>query len=176
MYNNPAFQMMLMATVDRYWPSASVDEGPWLAGEDNMLVVSIGTGTSPGANEQLAPEDMHLLFNATNIPSALMFAALNEQDFLCRVFGRCLVGDQLDREVGDMIDSSGPLRANAKLFTYLRYNAELTEIGLSEIGCGNIDPAAVQKLDSILAIDLLRRIGEEVGMRKVHASHFDGFP
>jgi hypothetical protein len=33
-----------------------------------------------------------------------MFAASNEQHFLCRVFGKCLVGDQLDREIHNMID------------------------------------------------------------------------
>jgi hypothetical protein len=32
---------------------------------------------------------MNLIYNASSIPSALMFAALNEQDFLCRVFGEC---------------------------------------------------------------------------------------
>jgi hypothetical protein len=41
--------------------------------------VSVGTGTSAGANYSLKPEEMHLLFNATSIPSALMYAALNEQ-------------------------------------------------------------------------------------------------
>ena len=72
------------------------------------------------------------LYNATSIPSALMFAALNEQDFLCRVFGKCLAGDPLDREVGDMIGKRGPVQP--KLFTYLRYNAELTRAGLDELG------------------------------------------
>jgi uncharacterized protein len=57
-----------------------------------MLIVSVGTGTSAGENFSLKPNEMHLLFNATNIPSALMYAALNEQDFLCRVFGDCVVG------------------------------------------------------------------------------------
>lgn len=175
MYNNPAFQMFLMATVDRYWPGAPAGKGPWATGEDKMLVVSVGTGTSPGANERLKPEDMNLLFNASNIPSALMFAALNEQDFLCRVFGKCLAGDQLDREVDDMIGSSGPLKQGGKLFTYTRYNAELTEAGLTAIGCGDINPKDVQKLDSIAAVDALRRVGSEVGKRKIDRSHFDGF-
>ena len=175
MYNNPAFQMFLMATVDRYWPSAPAGKGPWATGEDKMLVVSVGTGTSPGANERLKPEDMNLLFNASNIPSALMFAASNEQDFLCRVFGKCLAGDQLDREVDDMIGSSGPLKQGGKLFTYVRYNAELTDAGLTAIGCGDINPKDVQKLDSIAAVDALRRVGSEVGKRKVDRSHFDGF-
>jgi uncharacterized protein len=85
--------------------------------EDRMLVVSVGTGTSPAAHERLDPDEMNLLFNASTIPSALMFAALNEQDFLCRVFGKCLAGDPLDREVGDMLGSAGPLAKDAKLFT-----------------------------------------------------------
>ena len=50
---------------------------------------------------------MNLLFNATTIPSALMYAALNEQDFLCRVFGDCVSGPLLDREVDNMIASRG---------------------------------------------------------------------
>ena len=51
MYNNPAFQMFLMATVDRYWPLATRG---WPTGADKMLLVSVGTGTSPDANDELA--------------------------------------------------------------------------------------------------------------------------
>ena len=90
-----------------------------------MLIVSVGTGTSPKANEDLAPGDMNLIYNATSIPSALMYAALNEQDMLCRVFGDCRHGDPLDREVGDLRGARGPVEP--KLFTYVRYNAELTD-------------------------------------------------
>jgi hypothetical protein len=122
----------------------------------------------------LKPADMNLLFNASNIPSALMFAASNEQDFLCRVFGKCLAADPLDREVGDMIGSAGPLQGG-KAFSYVRYNAELTAAGLAAIGCGDVDPKEVQKMDSIAAIDALRTIGSEIGKRKVARSHFDGF-
>ena len=175
MYNNPAFEMFLMATVECFWPGAPAGKGPWATGEDKMLMVSVGTGTSPGSNERLQPKQMNLLFNASNIPSALMFAALNEQDFLCRVFGSCLAGDTLDREVGDMIGSAGPLKQGGKLFTYVRYNAELTEAGLTAIGCGDINPEDVQRLDSIAAVDALRRVGSEVGKRRVVRSHFDGF-
>ena len=81
MYNNPAFQMFLMATVDRYW--ALKPEARWHGGADGMLIVSVGTGTSPDARQSLDPDKMNLLFNASAIPSALMFAALNEQDLLC---------------------------------------------------------------------------------------------
>ena len=36
-----------------------------------MLLVSIGTGTSVGANANLSPEEMNLLYNAASIPAAL---------------------------------------------------------------------------------------------------------
>jgi patatin-like phospholipase/acyl hydrolase len=173
MYNNPAFQMFLMATLDRYW--ARKPEAHWQAGRDRMLVVSVGTGTSPDARQGLQAEDMNLLFNATTIPSALMFAALNEQDLLCRVFGDCRVGDPLDRELGDLCGSIGPLPQEQKLFTYLRYNVELTREGLDALGCQAIEPGTVQKLDSVDGISELRAVGQAVAERKIRESHFAGF-
>jgi hypothetical protein len=70
---------------------------------------------------------MHILFNATKIPTALMYAAINERNFLRRIFGDCVAG-LLDREVGAMMPSRGP--GTEKLFRYARYNAELTVDGL----------------------------------------------
>jgi uncharacterized protein len=173
MYNNPAFQMFLMATLDCYWPRAP--QGGWHAGADRMLVMSVGTGTSPDVRQGLDPDDMNLLFNATSIPSALMFAALNKQDLLCRVFGDCLAGDPLDRELGSLIPGRGPLAEGQQLFTYLRYNAELTREGLDAIGCHDIEPEAVQKLDSIEAIPELLAVGTAVAEHKLKPSHFAGF-
>jgi hypothetical protein len=178
MYNNPAFQLFLMATVAPYnlcWP----------AGENEMLLVSLGTGTSPNANLNLAPDQMNLIYNATSIPSALMFAASNEQDFLCRVFGKCRAGDPIDREVGDMmglpddtqaqetVRIKGPL--HAKLFTYMRYNIELTREGLDAVGLPKIKPEDVQRLDSVEHIAELQEVGRAVAEKKVRKENFAGF-
>lgn len=165
-YNNPAFQAFLMATLEPYKMN-------WLTGEDKLLVVSVGTGTSPQANENLDPSDMNLLYNAGSIPSALMFAALNEQDLLCRVFGKCLAGNTLDREIGDLIGAKGPV--SPRLFTYLRYNAELTPQGLAALGLSDIKPENVQKLDSVQYIADLQRIGQAVAQKKISLDHFAGF-
>jgi hypothetical protein len=173
MYNNPAFQMFLMATLNRYWMKQP--EARWHGGAKEMLIVSVGTGTSPDVRQGLSADDINLLFNATTIPSALMFAALNEQDLLCRVFGNCLCGDPLDRELGNLMACDGPLPAGQKLFTYARYNAELTRAGLDEIGCHDIQPETVQKLDAIKSIPDLRKVGQHVA-NKVSAEHFAGFP
>ncbi len=165
-YNNPAFQAFIMATVEPYKMN-------WPAGEDKMLVVSLGTGTSPQANTDLDPNEMNLLYNAGSIPSALMYAALNEQDMLCRIFGKCLVGDQLDREVGTLIGAKGPV-GPGKLFTYMRYNAELSTDGLKALGLGDIKPENVQKLDSVEHVADLQRVGQAVA-RNVQPAHFVGF-
>jgi hypothetical protein len=175
MYNNPAHQLFLMATVERYWQNApdGIARG-WETGPDRMLLVSVGTGTSPAMHEKLDPSAMNLLFSATTIPSALMFAALNEQDLLCRVFGECLVGDPLDREVGDMIGRGGP--GLPKLYTYHRYNAELSHGGLELLGCGDVAPEDVRKLDAIDAIPALRRVGRAVAQAHVKRENFERFP
>lgn len=165
-YNNPSFQAFLMATVEPYKLN-------WPAGEDKLLIVSIGTGTSPDANKDLKPDEMNIIYNASSIPSALMYAALNEQDFLCRTFGNCLAGDPLDREVGDMLGKQGPV--TPKLFTYLRYNAELSREGLDALGLAEIVPEDVQKLDSVEHIGELQRVGRAVVEKKVRAEHFAAF-
>jgi patatin-like phospholipase/acyl hydrolase len=166
MYNNPAFQLFLMATVEPYnlnWPT----------GEDQMLLVSIGTGLNPKANALLQPNEMNLIYNASSIPSALMFAAQNEQDLLCRVFGKCLTGDMIDREVGNLIDKKGPTQS--KLFTYMRYNAELSRAGLDELKLPHIQPEDVQALDSVDHIVELQEVGRAVAERYVKAEHFAKF-
>lgn len=168
-YNNPAFQLFLMATLDAYRLG-------WQAGEGRMLLVSIGTGTAPDANEGLKPGEMNLLYNATRIPSALMAAAAAQQDFLCRVLGRCRHGAPIDLEVGDMIDpgGAGPIGPE-KRFSYFRYNVELTQPGLEALGLSRIRAADVQRMDSVDHIDDLAAIGRAAAARDVDAGHFRGF-
>jgi len=167
MYNNPAFQLFLMATSEPYrllWPT----------GQSKMLLISVGTGASANANSNLSPEEMNLIYNAGTIPSALMAAALHEQDFLCRIFGKCVAGDLLDREIGTVIGQGIP--DVPKLFTYTRYNAELSREGLDALGLEHINPAHVQQMDSVDHIGEMQEVGRAVAEQKVKAEHFAGFP
>ncbi len=165
MYNNPAFQLFLMATLDSYRLG-------WPATESDLLLVSVGTGRSPKADDHLRPGDMNLLFNAGSVPAALMYAALNEQDMLCRVFGRCRYGAPIDRELGDLMQGAGLLQQ--RLFSYVRYNAELSRSGLDDLGLADVEPEDVQRLDSVQNIGELRRVGQAVA-RDVAVEHFAGF-
>lgn len=167
MYNNPSFQTFLMATLDSYKLN-------WETGADKLLIISLGTGTCSGANKNLSPSDMNLLYNAKSLPSALMNAALNEQDILCRSFGKCLYGNEIDREIGDLTDQTVHFPVYPKLFTYVRYNAELSRSGLDKIELPNVNPKHVQMLDSVDHIVELQQVGQAVA-KNVRREHFDGF-
>ena len=165
-YNNPAFQLFLMATLEPY-------NLKWQAGEDKMLLVSVGTGTTPNINPESKFYMPGALDNAQKIPGALMLASQQEQDFLCRVFGKCLLGDEIDGEIGDLLETKGPL--NSKLFTYLRYDVELTRKGLDKLGgLEDINVLDVQEMDSVQHMDKLERIGQELA-KKVKPQHFENF-
>lgn len=170
-YNNPSFQTFLMATTEPYGLN-------WQTGEKEMLVVSVGTGTNPIAKADLSASDMHILYNASSLPVALMNAASCEQDFLCRTFGNCLWGEQIDSEIGDMCSTNnsecgGPTKE--KLFTYVRYNAELTREGLDRLGLENIAPEDVRELDAVAGVPKLQAIGRAVADQHVKADHFSSF-
>ncbi|HEY5777811.1 MAG TPA: patatin-like phospholipase family protein [Terrimicrobiaceae bacterium] len=168
MYNDPAFQLFLMATTEPY-------KLCWETGREKMLLVSVGTGASADANSKLTPREMSLLYNASHIPSALMAAALHEQDFLCRTFGDCLAGGPLDREIGDMIGRGIP--GLEKLFTYVRYNADLSRGGLDALGLQGINPEHVQQMDSVDHIGEMQQVGRAAAERYVHTKlHFAAFP
>jgi uncharacterized protein len=161
-YNNPAFQLFLMATTQPYNLN-------WDTGEEKMLLVSVGTGLTPKVQPDLKAGGMHLLYQAQSLPLALMFAAQNEQDLLCRSFGKCLAGDAIDREVGDLIGATGPTKPN-KLFTYVRYDAELSAEGLKSLGVGHLDPVKLQEMDSVKYMKELQEVGRAIGTQKVKFS------
>ena len=167
MYNNPAFQLFLMATISPY-------KLRWPTGADKLLLVSVGTGAAASANANLAPEQMNLLYNASSIPSALMYGASNEQDLLCRVFGRCLHGAAIDAEVTDLKGDIGPGSIEQKFFTYLRYNADLSREGLNALKLPQIKPENVQQMDSVAYISQLQAVGQAVA-KEVDLAHFAGF-
>jgi len=164
-FNNPAFQLFLMATVEPY-------NLCWSASRDDMLLVSVGTGAASAANPALRTRKMNLLYNIRAAPAALMSSALHEQDVLCRVFGDCRVGNPINAEIGDLRGMRGPV--TPKLFTYLRYDAELTRPGLDRLGLPRIAPEWVRPLDAVDRIPELRQVGAAVA-RTVRPEHFDGF-
>ena len=166
-YNNPSFQLFLQATLEPYGVM-------WPTGEKNMLLVSIGTGLHPAVQQGLRRSDVDAAAAVSIATESLFDAAMYQQDLLCRVFGRCLTGEPLDREIGDLIGAKGPADPG-RLFTYVRYNATLSPEGLAALGLSGIDPKTVESLDSVEHMPELQRVGEAVAEQKVKPEHFAGF-
>jgi predicted acylesterase/phospholipase RssA len=172
-YNNPAFLLYRMATESGYRLN-------WASGEDKLLVISVGTGAAAVVEDGVEDPNMGLIENVAGLPSALMYAAMVDQDTNCRFVGRCVHGAVLDREIGDMI----PRDANQKViplsrdlgrrFLYSRYNADLSREGLDAMGLHDIKPKNVQKLDSVDYTDDLRRVGRKVA-EEIKIEHFGSF-
>ena len=167
-YNNPAFLMYRMATQPAYHLN-------WAVGEDQLLVISVGTGsaTTEGGYS-------HLLDAAKGLPNNLMYAMSVDQDINCRTVGRCCYGAPIDRELkhmipmdkeGNMLDLSQP---TSRHFLYTRYNADLSAAGLKTLKLEHIKPEHVQEMDSVTYIDELQAVGKAAA-EQVSMAHFGSF-
>lgn len=184
-YNNPAFLLYRFATEPAY-------NLGWETGERKLLLVSVGTGAAPELGATAEDPESNMLATGLGIPSALMYASLVDQDINCRAIGRCVHGDVIDRELLDMIpregDASGsfdermarPVKSLdedlGRHFLYARYNVDLGAKNLQDLGFGDVDPKAVQRMDNATRenIELLLNIGT-ASARQVKPDHFGPF-
>lgn len=158
-YNNPAFLLYRMATLPQY-------NLGWETGEDNLMIISVGTGILPSGLVGANPID-----RAKNTIDTLMFNCNVEQDICCRMVGRCVHGSVIDRELGDMIGPGG----TGKQFLYARYNLELTRNGLDTLGLpASLDPLWIQSLDCVDRQRELAEVGEKLA-QTVDISPFEHF-
>jgi patatin-like phospholipase/acyl hydrolase len=169
-YNNPAYLAFQMATAKPYAVN-------WQTGADQMLIVSVGTGNAANARPDLKEGDLWLLDHAKNIPSALMNAATAGWDMTCRVLGECRHGGIIDREIGDMVmpSSDDSNFTGAKLFTYMRYDPDVSQSGLNALGLDDVDATKVQVMDSVDYIDEIQKVGKSYADKHVDINHFKGF-
>jgi patatin-like phospholipase/acyl hydrolase len=169
-YNNPSFLLARMATTKEYKLN-------WDADENNLLVMSVGTGSAPKVDAEVYSSGKTAFTNLANFPAALMYGAQVDQDINCRIVGRCVYGAPIDTELDDLIprDEAGnviPLSTDLhRRFLYARYNAELTSRWLNDHGLGDVDPSQVAQLDSVEHINDLVRVGKAVA-NDVKIEHF----
>jgi hypothetical protein len=169
-YNNPAFLAFQMATTSPYHIN-------WPTGVDQMLIVSVGTGSAAKARPDLKPSDLTLIDHARNIPSALMNAASAGWDMSCRMLGECRFGPSIDREYGDMVMPDPPVGnwTGGKHFAYVRYDPDVTQEGLDALGLPTVKAGHVQTLDSVEHIPDIQRVGKTYAAKHVDLKHLRGF-
>ncbi len=156
-YNNPSLIAALTAVLPPY-------NLGWEPGADKIRLISVGTIRVTSAAFQTSARKMGLFYNLPRIPAALIQGIALQQDFICRCLGDCLFGEQLDREVGDLIGLELP---GTKWFSYVRYNQSFLGKEAQEMLAKSSD---VAKLDAVHAIPLLREMGREYA-KKIKIEH-----
>jgi uncharacterized protein len=182
-YNNPAFLLYRMATEPAYQLN-------WKTGEENLLLVSVGTGASQSLGAAAAAPNRNIVSTVAGLPGELMYCMQVDQDISCRTVGRCTYGAHLDREILDLVprqEITGatveqqyaarqiPLSDNlGRRFLYARYNADLSRQGLDSLGFTQVDLASIQKMDAVENMESLLAIGRAAGtgVSRVHFGPF----
>ncbi len=165
-YNNPSFLLFRMATHPAY-------KLEWQTGEDNLLLVSIGTGASPTPGVY-----RNLVDTLKSLPDNLMYASSVDQDINCRLFGCCAYGAPIDREISDLVlpmNEMANQNRQKRLFRYVRYNVDLSQDGLDALGLSHIQSENVRKLDSVQYLDQLQEVGRTAAKDQVKIDHLGNF-
>ena len=180
-YNDPAFLLYRMATHPAY-------QLGWKTGEKNLLLVSLGTGMADtlGANASA-----NIAVNLAGLPGALMHTIQIEQDINCFDGGPLhlrgthrsgVAGSDLPRyklllptrEDWEKTEHMPVSKDLGRAFLYARYNADLSAESLEKLGCGEMDPEKVQKMDGVDQIENLLKIGLSAG-EQIKLEHFGPF-
>lgn len=159
-FNNPALLAVLLATLPCY-------RLEWKTGVDDLLVLSVGTGSQP---VQMAKHDagqVNWLDSASYVPRALMSSLSQHEDALCRVLGECRFGAPIDSEMGDLHEP-GLLGAAEKKFAYVRYNRVFGEADVPHAASGR---SLRFTLDNLALMPYLQDAGRQYARDHVKAGH-----
>lgn len=156
-YNNPALIAALTASLPCY-------KMEWPKGLDNIRLISVGTMRFSAGLPKKA-ERLWLGYHAAKIPAALIQGVAWQQDYLCRCLGRCLFGESLDSEVGDLVDLC---QSNDPWFGYVRYNHSYKATELEEL---LIRSPKLASLDAVQAIPVLQEVGSAYAQASVKLDH-----
>jgi patatin-like phospholipase/acyl hydrolase len=159
-YNNPALIAYLMATLPCYHLQ-------WPTGVDNLLVVSIGTGRIRSVLKSLSIMASNIGINLMEVPAGLMENISLQQDFLCRVLGKCLFGDVVDQEIGTLMDEAGQEPGTDKKFGYVRYDHRFKADEILEA----VKNFGKLNLDNVRTMPLMSQLGKDYADKNVKIEH-----
>lgn len=153
-FNNPAFKAFQYVTTPAYGIG-------WPTGENNLSIVSVGTGFLRNKKPLLDWRNLHKIAVAMTVPLVQISAADRETDVLCRTFGRCHLGDTVDSEVGDLRKNMAS-RPFEPLFSYYRFNISLDEKRLGALGLKAKAAHEITRIDAVGNLEALAEIGRKL--------------
>lgn len=159
-FNNPALQAFMYATLGGY-------RVRWATGADKLLLVSVGTGAQDPTVRRSSVAALH----GVDSLRALMEDCSSLQETMLQWMSRSPTARRIDRELGAL---TGDLLCAEPLLRYCRYDLPLTNEAVGDL-VPEVAAKALKDLHAMDApknMDLLHRIGIELGSRRVKAAHF----
>ncbi|MEM7188552.1 MAG: patatin-like phospholipase family protein [Pseudomonadota bacterium] len=176
-YNNPSFLMYRMATIPQYGLN-------WATGERDMMILSVGTSAADKVNKDIDERGQLVTTNLKTLPGVLMAGANIEQDINCRSVGRCVFGEQIDRELGDLKPRTGDPRTGDEVplendcrrdFLYARYNPDISRSGLDDIELWDVEEEEIGEMDNVAGMPKMREVGQAYARKYVDMTPFERF-
>lgn len=162
MYNNPALLLFLIATLKGY-------PFHWQTGEDQILLVSVGTGISAPRFSIKQVMNNRMWNWARQVPDMLMRDASAQSHLLLQYLSRSPTRSVIDLEVNNM---QHDLLGGVPQLSYLRYNVGLETNQLQHLGITGADVGALGEMSDARNITMLETIGQRAAAQLMHEAHF----
>ncbi len=167
MVNNPSLRLFLLASLKSY-------PFHWHLGKKNMLLVSLGTGSSDARSDYKAYEKSNLMAWAAKMPDFFMHDANLTNQLIMQILSDSPTAINIDSEMGDL---RGDSFLGYQALTYLRYNVMLNKESLEELGLhfSNEELESLGEMDNPKNLDALANIGEHAAAAYLKEEHFKDF-
>jgi hypothetical protein len=168
MANNPSLTLLMVATLKGF-------PYHWKMGEDNLKIVSVGTGYSVFKKKVGDIEDAWLGTWAQNVPNMLMQDASWQNQILMQWISNSPNAKEIDMEIGTL---EGDYIGGKPQIEYLRYNFPMTEETLNGLNLGRTfneeETNDVIEMSNAHNRQILYQIGRAAadGDDGIHPNHF----
>ena len=164
-HNNPALQLVLMATTEGFGLN-------WPMGVDQLLLVSVGTGSQ---NLRLSVNEV-MDMSSARVSLQALTALMNDCDAMHQTMlqwmSRSPTAQEIDREIGDL---SGDVLGGKELLSYLRYNVVLDREWLKDnlgVNLKSSEVKGLQEMDKPKNMDKLASLGIAAAQQQIRPNHF----
>lgn len=163
LYNNPALQLFLVATLKGF-------PYKWPKGEDNISLVSVGTGSFTKKFDADKIAKMGLLGWATIIPDLFMEDSNYLNQTILQYLSNSPTAQKIDREISDLKDD---LLTEKAALHYIRYNVMLETNALQDLGFefSNEQLESLREMSDSKNKTILYEIGKSAAAKYVLSDH-----
>ena len=164
MANNPALTLLMVATLKGF-------PFHWEMSEENLTIVSVGTGYGVFKKQVGEIEEAQMLTWAKNVPDMLMQDASWQNQIMLQWLSNSPTAHYIDMEIESLKDD---FIGNKPMIKYLRYNFPITENDLNGLKIGTFSEDDVENLVEMSNAEnreILYKIGVAASV-SIEKSHF----